>query len=231
MNHSLPLLFSFRRCPYAMRARMALILCRVQVKVLEISLKAKPAALVAANPRGTVPVLLMPDGSALCESLEIMLWASAQTADSTMKAQLRTNEAAALALIKRNDSDFKPWLDKYKYFDRHPEHSQQYYREQAGEFLTELEQSLLQTPWLLGDKPGLADIGIFPFVRQFAAVDSNWFATAPYPALRQWLERLLATPAFDACMYKYPESPEAENTEAQKDEAQNSKVQLLKLPD
>ena len=204
MHHNLPLLYSFRRCPYAMRARMALILCQIQVQVQEISLKAKPAGLLAANPKGTVPVLILPDNLILTESLEIMLWALQQDTQGAA-AQLSEGLDISLQLISLNDLKFKPWLDKYKYFDRYPEASQQDYRDRGCEFLDLLEQRLAQTPWLLGDKPSLADIAIFPFIRQFAAVDPDWFASAPYAALRLWLDNWLTHPAFTACMYKYPE--------------------------
>lgn len=205
MNESMPLLYSFRRCPYAMRARMALILCQIQVQVQEISLKAKPAGLLAANPKGTVPVLVKPGNEVISESLDIMRWAIEVSQDSAIRGQLTHQQEQALTLITANDIDFKPWLDKYKYFDRYPEASQQDYRDKGCEFLDLLEQRLAQTPWLLGDKPSLADIAIFPFIRQFAAVDPDWFASAPYPALRLWLDNWLAHPAFTACMYKYPE--------------------------
>ncbi|WP_372870336.1 glutathione S-transferase [Shewanella sp.] len=208
MPPSPALLYSFRRCPYAMRARMALILCKKSVAVQEISLKAKPAGLLAANPKGTVPVLIKPNGEVLCESLDIMLMAIAESQDQDMKNQLNHRMEAALELIHQHDTGFKPWLDKYKYFDRHPEHPQHFYRQHYCQFLNRLEQQLGHRNWLLGDKPSLADIALFPFVRQFAAVDSHWFENAPLPELKRWLGCWLRHPAFTACMHKYPEGGE-----------------------
>ncbi|MCL2918496.1 glutathione S-transferase [Shewanella litorisediminis] len=195
------LLYSFRRCPYAMRARMALIFCQLPIRVREVALKDKPAELLALNPKGTVPVLVSGD-TLLTESLDIMLWATKQSSQAAATA-LRQQLPAALALITANDEGFKPWLDKYKYFDRHPQFDQSYYRDNACEFIAGLDDRLSQSTMLLGEEISLADLAIFPFVRQFAGVEPGWLDTN-YPKVARWLDNHLASKAFAACMYKYP---------------------------
>ncbi|ABM01308.1 glutathione S-transferase [Shewanella amazonensis] len=203
------LLYSFRRCPYAMRARMALILCQLPVRVREVALKDKPAELLALNPRGTVPVLVSGD-TLLTESLDIMLWATAQSSHP-YASRLKQQVPAALALITVNDEGFKPWLDKYKYFDRYPQFDQSYYRDNACEFIADLDNRLRHSSMLLGEEPSLADVAIFPFVRQFAGVEPGWLA-ARYPKVARWLDKHLASKAFSACMYKYPLYQQQGNT-------------------
>lgn len=195
------LLYSFRRCPYAMRARMALICCQLSIRVREVALKDKPAELLALNPKGTVPVLVSGD-TLLTESLDIMLWATEQSS-LPAAAALKQQVPASLALITANDEGFKPWLDKYKYFDRHPQFDQNYYRNNACEFIADLENRLSHSTMLLGEAVSLADLAIFPFVRQFAGVEPGWLA-ARYPNVARWLDSHLASKAFSACMYKYP---------------------------
>lgn len=196
----LPILYSYRRCPYAMRARMALRYCGIEIEIREITLKAKPAHMLAVSPKGTVPVLVLPDGSVIDESLDIMRWALTQR-DSEHWLQ---DEAASLRLIAENDGEFKQALDRYKYAVRFPEQPAEAYRQEGERFLTKLEGRLQLHDYLLGISPRLADIAIFPFVRQFAGVDPNWFESAPYPALRRWLQRWIASPLFDAIMQKHP---------------------------
>jgi glutathione S-transferase len=196
-----PILYSYRRCPYAMRARMAIWAANIQVEVREISLREKPAHLLQISPKGTVPVLQLPDGTVLEQSLDIMQWALSQ---SDPQGWLNADPEAINALITINDGDFKKALDRYKYPDRYPEHAQQFYREQGEQFLQRLEAALEQHDYLLGEKPSMADVAIFPFIRQFAAVDAEWFASSPYPKLRVWLERWLESPLFAQVMQKFP---------------------------
>lgn len=198
---ALPILYSYRRCPYAMRARMAIWAANIQVEVREISLRAKPAHLLQISPKGTVPVLQLPDGTVLEQSLDIMQWALAQ---SDQQGWLNAEHDAVNALITINDGEFKQALDRYKYPDRYPEHTQAFYREQGELFLQRLETALVQHRYLLGEKPSMADVAIFPFIRQFAAVDADWFASCAYPKLRVWLEGWLQTPLFEKVMQKFP---------------------------
>ncbi|MBF5040363.1 glutathione S-transferase [Methylophilus sp. 13] len=198
---ALPILYSYRRCPYAMRARMAIWAANIQVEVREISLREKPAHLLQISPKGTVPVLQLPDGTVLEQSLDIMQWALVQ---SDPQGWLNADPEAVNALITINDGDFKKALDRYKYPDRYPEQAQLVYREQGEQFLQRLEAALEQHDYLLGDSASMADVAIFPFIRQFAAVDAEWFASSPYPKLRIWLEGWLESALFAEVMQKFP---------------------------
>jgi len=189
-------LYSFRRCPYAMRARMALRYSGVPLSIVEVSLKAKPAEMLALSPKGTVPVLVCADGRVIEQSLEIMHWALAQYDPDNW---LGPDSAA---LIEENDQVFKVNLDRYKYAIRYPEQPMEHYRAQGAAFLQRLEVLLEQTPYLAGDTLSLADIALAPFVRQFAHVDRDWFEQAPYPRLNAWLERFLASELFISVMTK-----------------------------
>lgn len=156
--------------------------------------------------KGTVPVLVV-DGEVIDESLDIMLWAlSANDPESWLSQYDDTDKASAMQLIKQNDEEFKVWLDKYKYADRHLEYPQEFYRDQCTEFLQTLESALQNNLFLMGSTISLADIAIFPFIRQFAMVDKNWFDQCAYPVLREWLNRLLGLPFFSQVMAKNPAS-------------------------
>lgn len=198
----LPILYSYRRCPYAMRARMALSYAGIPVEIREISLKQKPAHMLQVSPKGTVPVLVLPDGQVIEQSLEIMHWALQQhDADGWLSAD---PQHAAL-LIAENDGSFKQHLDRYKYAIRFPEHSAEDYRAQGELFLAKLEQHLQQSTFLLGDEISFADIAIFPFIRQFAAVDHDWFESTGYIKLKSWLQHLVESALFKRVMVKYPD--------------------------
>ncbi len=183
-----------------MRARMAIRASGIPVELREVVLKNKPEALIKASAKATVPVLVLADGRVIDESLDIMHWALQQ---HDPEQWLVSPSDEALSLIQHNDTTFKSHLDYYKYFDRHPEHDQLYYRQQGETFLASLEQRLQQQPFLFA-RPGIADVAIFPFIRQFAYVDINWFNQAPYPALQQWLQHWLDSEVFSSSMQKYP---------------------------
>ncbi len=202
MTTALHRLYSFRRCPYAMRARLGIVFAKLQVELREIVLKNKPAQMLAISPKGTVPVLqlLGSDKQVLEESLEILQWALAQNDPHGL---LNTDLVHAHALIEQNDNEFKHWLDRYKYADRHPQFSQLEYRQQGEVFLQVLEELLGKNTYLLGDHISIADIGIMPFVRQFAHVDREVFYSLPYPHLQQWLTDWLEHPAFQQVMVKF----------------------------
>lgn len=196
---ALALLYSYRRCPYAMRARMALSYAGIAYHVQDISLKDKPAGLLAVSPKGTVPVLVLPDGQVLEQSLDIMHWALQQHDPAQWLGIDRDNSQA---LISENDGAFKQALDKYKYASRFPEQSAASYRSQAEVFLCKLELALQDQPFLSGTHLSLTDVAIFPFIRQFAAVDANWFAQAAYPKLQAWLQARLESSLFLGVMVK-----------------------------
>jgi len=200
MQTKLPILYTFRRCPYAMRARMAIVYADIDVEQREIALKDKPQAMLNASPKGTVPVLILANGKVIDESLNIMCWALKQRDHKGWLA----HQQQALALIQSNDHQFKACLDKYKYAGRFPEQSQTFYRQQGEVFLQALEELLAQHTFLLTDQPTLADFAIFPFIRQFAFVDKAWFDQSPYPKLQAWLEYHLQNNLFKKIMVKHP---------------------------
>ena len=198
----LPLLYSFRRCPYAIRARMALRCAGIAVTEHEVALRQKPAALLVLSPKGTVPVLQLPSGELIDQSLDIMRWALRQ---SDPQDWLGTGDAAAgQRWIDLNDGVFKALLDRYKYPQRHPEHTALEHRTQAlAQFITPLDACLRDRACVLAAQPALADVAIFPFVRQFAMVDSAWFDSAPLPGLQRWLQVWLQTELFARVMDKH----------------------------
>lgn len=201
-TNAIPVLYSFRRCPYAMRARLALRLSQQKVTLREIVLKNKPGQMLTISPKGTVPVLQLPDGQVIDESLDIMHW-TLQNSDPDALLPAASQKAICDELISQCDVQFKPWLDKYKYADRNPENSAEFYRQKGEVLLSRLEDLLLSSNMLLQDKPSLADIAIMPFVRQFAMVDIKWFDTCPYPSVRRWLNHWLESETFQSIMKKY----------------------------
>lgn len=200
-----PLLYTYRRCPYAMRARMALLVAGIAFDAFEIVLRDKPPALLALSPKGTVPVLHLPGGDVLDESWEIMRWALADDArQGGWQAAQRADNRQWLAL---NDGPFKQLLDRYKYPERFPESDRESSRQQAlATFLLPLESRLAASPMLGGEQACATDLALFPFVRQFAAVDPPWFAGLPLPALQDWLAKWVASRLFAACLFK-PDGP------------------------
>ncbi|MBC3412765.1 glutathione S-transferase N-terminal domain-containing protein [Pseudomonas sp. SWRI51] len=196
------ILYSFRRCPWAMRARLALRYAECDVQVCEVAMKNKPAELLALSPKGTVPVLDT-GAQVLEESLEIMRWALARhdPDDWRLMADGAGAEQAE-ALIACNDSTFKAQVNLYKYAERYPQHSRDYYRQDAETWLARLESLLEGSPYLLANHPSLADAALLPLLRQFAGVEPAWFAQAPYPRLRTWLHNWLESALFKAVMAK-----------------------------
>eukprot|EP00659_Diplonema_papillatum_P004555 gene4555-7047_t len=181
-----------------MRARMALRYSGVAVQIIEVSLKAKPAEMLALSPKGTVPVLSV-DGRVIDESLAIMRWALAQ---NDPEGWLLGDDRATQALIEENDQGFKHQLNRYKYAERYPEYPMEHYRAEGEVFLMKLEGLLAEREYLLAGHLSLADVALAPFVRQFAHVDREWFGQAPYPRLQGWLQRFLESPLFIAVMAK-----------------------------
>ncbi|WP_017222907.1 glutathione S-transferase [Moritella dasanensis] len=198
--------YSFRRCPYAMRARLAICYSQVEVELREVVLKDKPISLLAYSPKGTVPVLVTQNKKVIDESRDIMHWALTQNDSNDWCRQNQPNlQKQISSLIDENDNEFKAILDKYKYADRHPEFTEAQYREQGSHFLTQLELLLRLHNNLISEDVSLADMAIFPFIRQFASVDKVWFEQSPYPKLRAWLARHTSSTLFTDIMYKYPQ--------------------------
>jgi glutathione S-transferase len=189
-----PVLYTFRRCPYAMRARMALASAGIAYQKVEVSLRDKPPELLAISPKGTVPVMVLSDGSILDQSLDIMRWALGRTPQIDDEA----NHWITLC-----DVTFKPLLDRYKYWNRHPELSREAHRERAmAAFIRPLNANLACEESVLASQTSLSGMAIFPFVRQFAAVDKAWFEAQQLPALQAWLAEWLASDLFANVMKK-----------------------------
>jgi glutathione S-transferase len=190
-----PVLYSFRRCPYAMRARLALAVSGTRCELREVVLRTKPPSMLEASPKGTVPVLVLPNGQVIDESLEIMRWALAK---SDPEGWLARDDDA---LIATNDGPFKHDLDRYKYPERHDADPLDH-RDRGLALLRELDERISAGGQLCGSGPGLADAAIMPFVRQFAAVDQAWFGEQPLPHLRTWLNGHIASELFVAVMVR-----------------------------
>ncbi len=204
---TLPQLYSFRRCPYAIRARMALHAAAIPYALEEVALRQKPAGLLAASPKATVPVLVLPGGQVIDQSLTIMQWALAQNDPPGWLMGAVTPSGtfteSANHWISLCDNIFKPLLDRYKYASRHPEHTPHAHRQHALEALIlPIEVQLGQTQWLLGARCTLADVALLPFVRQFAGVDATGFALLPLPNVQAWLAHGLASRWFIEVMQK-----------------------------
>ncbi|OED38176.1 hypothetical protein AB833_21090 [Chromatiales bacterium (ex Bugula neritina AB1)] len=202
---TLPVLYSFRRCPYAIRARLMLLLTGRHVELREIPLKSKPAEMLAASAKGTVPVMVLPDGRVLDESMDIIHWGLKSHPEADGFYGSKEVYSRQLALIERNDTGFKYWLDRYKYHVRFPEYDRLHYRNHAEQFVAELESHLNESEYLFGSKQKLADIAIMPFIRQFSAVDAHWFENSAYSGVRRWLHQMLSSEEFSVAMTKHPE--------------------------
>lgn len=199
----MPLLYTYRRCPYAMRARMALLIAGIGFDAHEVSLRDKPAEMLAISPKGSVPVMLLPGGQVLEQSWDIMEWAlnHVATKDWWDAAQKVEN----LEWLARNDGEFKIHLDRYKYPERYNETGREGHRENAlASFLRPLNTRLEQSRYLGGSAPCATDLALFPFVRQFAAVEPAWFEREDLPALQAWLAGWLSSSLFAHCMQKLP---------------------------
>jgi len=201
-----PILYSFRRCPYAMRARMAIHYAGIKTVLREVVLRDKPDEMLQLSAKATVPVLLLEDNKVIDESLEIMHWAlSISDVDGWLVGLDKSLLVFANQLIVENDEVFKLHLDHYKYADRFPELVMENSRAEGEAFLAKLEHCLQQHKYLLSNKISFADIAIFPFVRQFAHVDLPWFEQTSYVNLHRWLQDFVSSPRFLDVMIKHPQ--------------------------
>ena len=201
---ALPILYSFRRCPYAMRARMALLTSGTTCEIREVLLRDKPVSMIEASAKATVPVLLLPDGEVVDESLDIMLWALHRQDPQGWLGPETGDLEAMLALIGETETPFKTHLDRYKYSIRYDDADPEHERAQGLEFLCKLETHLTDSAQLFGNRASLADYAIFPFVRQFANTDRAWFDAQPLPRLQVWLDRHVSSDIFAGIMQKRP---------------------------
>ena len=197
----LPILYSYRRCPYAMRARMALQYSGIKVEHREIELRNKPQSMLLASPKGTVPVLIV-DDLILDQSLEIIHWAL-QKSDPDNWSEI--DKDAAQIWIEKNDGPFKVLLDQYKYPNRHPKLNQDDVFDAAiALMLKPLDEALKSNHYVLGNKQHWIDVAIFPFIRQFSMVNPLQFEQLLLPALKNWLAQYLQSELFNAVMAKHP---------------------------
>lgn len=201
---TLPILYSFRRCPYAMRTRLALRSSGTAVELREVVLRDKAPEFLAASPSATVPTLVPAEGGVIDESLDIMLWALDAHDPAGWLTPRDGSRDAMLALIEEMDGPFKTSLDRYKYDTRYPDFDPLVHRARAARILLSLEERLGATGWLFGNRASLADMAILPFIRQFANVDRAWFDSQSWPAMKRWLETFEASARFNAIMDKYP---------------------------
>lgn len=196
-GETLPVLYSFRRCPYAMRARLALTVSRQDCVLREVVLRDKPPEMLELSPKGTVPVLQLPDGQVLEQSLDIMRWTLARHDPEGWLSPDTGSVAEMDALIADSDGDFKHHLDRYKYSVRYgPETDPLYHRSEGAVFLKKLDERLKDQTHLFGNRPCLADFAIFPFVRQFANTGREWFDAQPFTDLQTWLSGHLNSELF-----------------------------------
>lgn len=205
---ALPVLYTFRRCPYAMRARLALAVSNQAFEPREVVLRSKPAALLAASPKGTVPVLVLADGQIIDQSLDVMLWALQRQDPTGWLAPTGCSFEAMASLIAENDGPFKHALDRYKYPTRYLAESDiddpafaRVHRTLCAAWVQELE-SMLGNGWLFGERASLADMALLPFVRQFAHTDAQWFAEQAWPRLQAWLAGFEASAIYAKVMEK-----------------------------
>jgi glutathione S-transferase len=197
LGKDVPILYSFRRCPYAIRARWALLSSNIEVKLREVVLKDKPHEFLKISNSGTVPCLQLKD-KIIDESIDIMIWA------------LRKNDpegwldmpAEGYRLIDEVEKKFKPNLDKTKYATRYPQNDSKGSKDLAVEYLINLDKKI-KGEFFFGKQPKLADIAIFPFVRQFANIDINWFNEFGWQKLQNWLKAFVGSNMFDNSQKKF----------------------------
>ncbi|ONH88252.1 MULTISPECIES: glutathione S-transferase [unclassified Thalassospira] len=200
---SRPILYSFRRCPYAMRARIALLAAEIDVELREVVLRDKPQSMIDVSPKATVPVLVLPDGTVVDESLEIMVWALAENDPLEWLTPESGTLDDMLALISQNDGPFKHHLDRYKYPNRYEDVDPLEHRRDAEKILNRLDGRLAVGKYLFGSRPALADFAIAPFIRQFANTDKEAFDAMPFVHVQRWLDDFLASELFERAMTKY----------------------------
>ena len=202
---ALPILYSLRNCPYAMRARLAIFKAKQTILLRDLVLSNKPSEMIAVSPKASVPVLVLANGSVIDESLAVMLWALQQTdPDDLLHGQKEGALPAMLLLINKFDNDFKTSLEAYKCAKRYQEDNVAQCRVVCEQYIKQLEQRLTEHRFLMSDKESLADIALVPFIRQFARIERQWYLQSPYPRVRQWLNSYLQSPVFTKVMAKHP---------------------------
>ena len=203
MINKYPTLYSFRRCPYAMRARLALRLCKIECIIREISLKAKNTEFLRVSPKATVPVLVLPNGEVLEESLDIIYWSLEQNDPSKLKVNNQLGRKTS-KLIELFDTEFKFHLDRYKYSSRYNIQNSQVHRDKAREILFQINTMLEGKSYMGGKNISFLDISILPFVRQFRIADMKWFDNnLGLDNVNKWLNIFLNSDLLASIMTKY----------------------------
>lgn len=214
---TLPILYSLRNCPYAMRARIAIYKSKLAVELRDLVLSNKPTEMIAASPKATVPILVVAPSTVIDESLDVMLWVLAKSDPANLlrkeghkcelilsDTNLPTKFTQILALVYLFDSKFKPSLEAYKCAKRYHESNLLLCRQECEVFIQNLEQRLNEHNYLIDNKESMADIALLPFIRQFAKVERQWYLQSDYPKVKKWLNQYLQSPMFNKVMKKYP---------------------------
>jgi glutathione S-transferase len=203
-----PILYSLRNCPYAMRARIGIHKAQLQIDLREVNLKQKPVEMLAASAKGTVPILVLnneqPPPTVIDESLDVMLWALTNNdPDNLLHSHDQSALPKMLVFIRLFDDEFKTCLNAYKAAKRYREDNVIECRQACEVFIQELENRLIESSFLMSAQESLADIALVPFIRQFAKVERQWYLQSPYPRVRQWLNFYLQSGMFTKVMAKH----------------------------
>ena len=200
-KNNLPILYSFRRCPYAMRARMAIHASGQKCELREVLLRDKPPSMLEYSPKGTVPVLILQDGYVIDESLDVIDWALNLNDPDDWQRSKDTKKTKEL--IKINDGEFKYHLDRYKYSKRYDNEDPEFHRKKCLKFIESVNNELNNSKYIFDDNISYADIVLLPFMRQFRIADMEWFDSLPYDNLKEWLSSFLNSPLLNSIMKKY----------------------------
>ena len=200
-KNNLPILYSFRRCPYAMRARMAIHISGQKCELREVLLRDKPPSMLEYSAKGTVPVLILQDGKVIDESLDVIDWAlNLNDPDDWQRSK---DKEKTKELIKINDGEFKYHLDRYKYSKRYDNEDPEFHRKKCLKFIESINNELNNSEYIFDDNISYADIVLLPFIRQFRIADIEWFDSLPYDNLKRWLSSFLGSSLLNSIMKKY----------------------------
>ena len=200
-KNNLPILYSFRRCPYAMRARMAIHISDQRCELREVLLRDKPPSMLQYSAKGTVPVLILQDGKVIDESLDVIDWAlNLNDPDDWQRSK---DKEKTKELIKINDGEFKYHLDRYKYSKRYDNEDPEFHRKKCLKFIESINNELNNSKYIFDDNISYADIVLLPFIRQFRIADIEWFDSLPYDNLKKWLSSFLNSSLLNSIMKKY----------------------------
>ena len=200
-KNNLPILYSFRRCPYAMRARMAIHISGQKCELREVLLRDKPPSMLEYSAKGTVPVLILQDGKVIDESLDVIDWALNLNDPDDWQRSKDTKKTKEL--IKINDGEFKYHLDRYKYSKRYDNEDPEFHKKKCLKFIELINNELNNSKYIFDDNISYADIVVLPFIRQFRIADIEWFDSLPYDNLKNWLSNFLDSSLLNSSMKKY----------------------------